>query len=263
MVAGAGGAAGLGGAEAWRRWALGHNFRRAVECLEALTWPWAPPARRWRSPQPGTARTRGPRPRAAAARGSLAGPPDFDEGQRVPVPQELHQRPRLPGGVSAPGAEPRQPGPIRWAVDDLALPPRGQEGHSALDVARADHQRRAVKHPAVQVHLPCEATRAVSVGLDLEPVENAVDKRDIDANLTSAEPQLLKNAVSSWRACAVLKRRSNATRISASPGRAGAGWWRWQRRSSTYQYITRTSVQANKTPHLKKTTRLTSAAPPT
>ena len=81
--------------------------------------------------------------------------------------------------------------PVGRALDDLDLPPRRQEGDRVIDVAHTDDQRRLVQHPSVQVHLPGETTQAVSIGLDLVPVQNAIHDGHIDANAASAEAQLL------------------------------------------------------------------------
>lgn len=58
-------------------------------------------------------------------------------------------------------------------------------------VALADHERGPVEHLPVDIDLRPEAAQAVTIGLDLVPVERAVDDRDVDAHLSAANAELL------------------------------------------------------------------------
>jgi hypothetical protein len=113
---------------------------------------------------------------------------------RVLKPQQLDERTYLSIEVLTASSQLRHSKAGAAGNHDFDLPPLWHGLHGLGDVLRTNDEGCPVQDHAVDGGLTGQTPQAVAIGLDLVTVEQAVDDRDVDTNLPSAEAQLLKES---------------------------------------------------------------------
>jgi hypothetical protein len=115
------------------------------------------------------------------------------KGNGVLEPYELHQRARISAWVFLPPTDASEAGAICPAVHQKHPPPIGHDFDCLNEVAMPNDYGRTVHHPAIHVNLAGQATQAVSIRFDLEPVEGTIHKGQINSHLSAAESEFLND----------------------------------------------------------------------